>query len=183
MANFSFLPFQNLESDRLLLRQISNEDVNEVFALRSNKDTMKYIPRPLCLNIEDALSHIKMIQDKTESNEGINWAVTLKGSPKLIGIAGHYRIKWEDFRSEVGYMFLPEFHGHGIATETVSLLVKFGFEQMKMHSLEGVIDPENVASARVLEKNGFIQEAHFKENSFFNGKFLDCIIYSLLNKK
>jgi [ribosomal protein S5]-alanine N-acetyltransferase len=181
MANFSFLPFQNLESDRLLLRQISNEDVNEIFALRSNKETMKYIPRPLCIDLEDALRHIKMIQDKIESNEGINWAVTIKGSSNLIGIAGHYRMKWEHFRSEIGYMFLPEYHGKGIATETISLLVKYGFEKMNLHSLEGIIDPENIASAKVLEKNGFVKEAHFKENECFDGRFLDSAIYSLLN--
>ncbi len=110
MSTFSFLPFQNLESERLLLRQISNEDVNEVYALRSNKDMMKYIPRPLCTDLNDALHHIKMIQEKSESNEGINWAVTLKGASKLIGIVGHYRMKWEHFRSEIGYMFLPEYH-------------------------------------------------------------------------
>jgi [ribosomal protein S5]-alanine N-acetyltransferase len=182
MSTFSFLPFQNLESERLLMRQISNDDVNEVFALRSNKETMQYIPRPLCVDLEDAYRHIKMIQDKTESGEGINWAVTLKGSTKLIGIAGHYRMKWEHFRSEIGYMFLPEYHGKGVATETISLLVKYGFEKMNMHSLEGIIDPKNIASARVLEKNGFVKEAHFKENEFFDGRFLDSAIYSLVKK-
>ncbi len=183
MPTFSFLPFQNLASERLLLRQITDEDVNEVFALRSNKETMKYIPRPLCVDLEDAMRHIKMIQDKIESGEGINWAVTLNGSNKLIGIAGHYRMKWEHFRSEIGYMFLPEYHGKGIATETISLLVKYGFEQMNMHSLEGIIDPENMASAKVLEKNGFVKEAHFIENEFFDGRFLDTTIYSLVKKR
>jgi [ribosomal protein S5]-alanine N-acetyltransferase len=182
MSTFSFLPFQNLESERLLMRQITTDDVNEVFALRSNRETMQYIPRPLCIDLDDALRHIKMIQDKIESNEGINWAVTLKGSPKLIGIAGHYRMKWEHFRSEIGYMFLPEYHGKGIATETIGLLVNYGFEQMNMHSLEGIIDPENFASAKVLEKNGFVKEAHFKENEFYDDRFLDNAIYSLVKK-
>ncbi|WP_310556584.1 GNAT family N-acetyltransferase [Flavobacterium sp.] len=182
MNDFSFLPFQNLESERLLLRQITNDDINEVFALRSNPETMKYIPRPLVTTIDEALGHIQMIQEKIETNEGINWAVTLKGYNKLIGIVGHYRIKWEHFRSEIGYMILPEYQGKGIVTEVINLLIDYGFNQMKMHSLEGIIDPKNLASARVLEKNGFIKEAHFIENEFFNGKFLDSAIYSLLNK-
>ncbi len=182
MQQFSFLPFQNLETDRLLLRQITPEDVNEIFALRSNAETMKYIPRPLCKTNEEALEHIKMIQNKLEKNEGINWAITLKGNTKLIGIIGHYMIRWEHFRSEIGYMLLPQYHEKGIMTEAIKLMVDYGFEQMKMHSIEGIIDPKNIASARVLEKNGFVKEAHFIENEFYDGKFLDAIIYSLVNK-
>ncbi len=182
MSQFSFLPFQNLESERLLLRQITNDDVQEAFELRSNPDIMKYIPRPLVTSHDEALEHIKMIQSKIETNEGINWAITLKGNPKLLGIIGHYRIKWEHFRSEIGYMLLPECSGKGIATEAIQLVVDYGFNQMNMHSLEAIIDPSNVASARVLEKNGFVKEAHLIENEFFNGKFLDTVIYSLLKK-
>jgi [ribosomal protein S5]-alanine N-acetyltransferase len=182
MEQFSFLPFQNLETDRLLLRQITPEDVYEVFALRSNAETMKYIPRPLVKNNNEALEHIKMIEDKIEKNEGVNWAITIKGNPKLIGIIGHYRMRWEHFRSEIGYMLLPEYHGKGIITEAVKLMIDYGFNQMGMHSLEGIIDPANTASARVLEKNGFVKEAHFIENEFYDGKFLDTVIYSLVKK-
>ena len=182
MINFSFLPFKNLESERLILRQIKNTDVSEVFKLRSNSEVMKYIPRPLVTSNEEALNHIKMIQDKIDTNEGINWAVTLKGNDKLIGIVGHYRIKWEHFRSEIGYMLLPEYSGKGITSEVVAILIDYGFNKMKMHSLEAIIDPKNHASARVLEKNGFVKEAHLKENEFYNGEFIDTIIYSLIKK-
>lgn len=180
MSTFSFLPFKNLESERLLLRQITPEDVNEIYALRSNPETMKYIPRPLVITIDQAMEHIKMIQDKIEANEGINWAITLKNDSKMIGIIGHYRIRWEHFRSEIGYMLLPEYHGKGIITEAIQLMVNYGYNDMKMHSLEAIIDPKNIASARVLEKNNFIKEAHLIENEYYDGKFLDTVIYSLL---
>jgi [ribosomal protein S5]-alanine N-acetyltransferase len=182
MSEFSFLPFPILESKNLILRQITNDDVAEVFALRSNPETMKYIPRPLLQNHDEALAHIKVIQDRIENNEGIDWAITQKGNPKLLGIIGHYRIKWEHFRSEIGYMLLPEHHGQGIVPEAIQLIVDFGFNQMNLHSIEALIDPENQASAKVLERNGFVKEAHFKENEFYNGQFIDTIIYSLLQK-
>ncbi|SFA88031.1 ribosomal-protein-alanine N-acetyltransferase [Flavobacterium swingsii] len=177
----SFLPFKDLESERLLLRQITSNDVNEVFALRSNPETMKYIPRPLVTTTDDAMDHIKMIQDKIEKNEGINWAITLKDNPKMIGIIGHYRIRWEHFRSEIGYMLLPEYQGKGIITEAIQLMLDYGFNEMKMHSLEAIIDPKNTASAKVLEKNDFVKEAHLIQNEFYDGKFLDTVIYSILN--
>ena len=180
MSTFSFLPFKDLASERLLLRQITPGDVNEIFALRSDPETMKYIPRPLVTSIDEAMNHIEMIQDKTEKNEGINWAITLKGSSKMIGIIGHYRVKWEHFRSEIGYMLLPEYQGKGIISEAIQLMINYGFYEMQMHSLEAIIDPKNTASAKVLEKNNFVREAHFLQNEFYDGKFLDTVIYSIL---
>ena len=182
MLTINFSPFPNLETERLLLRRVDSNDIKEIFALRSNPETMKYIPRPLVKTDEDALEHIVMIDSKIDSNEGINWAITLKGNPKLIGVIGHYRIKPENYRAELGYMLLPEYHGKGIVSEAVKEAIKYGFQVMKLHSLEAIIDPDNHASAKVLEKNGFVKEAHLKENEFYEGRFLDTIIYSILNK-
>ena len=182
MLTINFSPFPNLETERLLLRRVDSNDINEIFALRSNPETMKYIPRPLVKTDEDALEHIAMIDSKIDSNEGINWAITLKGNPKLIGVIGHYRIKPENYRAELGYMLLPEYHGKGIVSEAVKEAVKYGFQVIKLNSLEAIIDPDNHASAKVLEKNGFVKEAHLKEYEFFEGRFLDTVIYSILNK-
>ena len=182
MLEINFTPFHNLETERLLLRRVVIEDVNEIFALRSDQEVMKYIPRPLVKTTEDALAHIAMIDEKIDSNEGINWAITLKDNPKLIGLIGHYRIRPEHFRAEIGYMLLPEYHGKGIISEAIKEVVKYGFDVMKLHSIEAIIDPENFASEKVLQKNGFVKEAHLKENEFFEGRFLDTVIYSIVNK-
>lgn len=182
MLQLNFEPFPNLETERLFLRRVANTDVKEILELRSNAETMKHIPRPLLKTEEDALEHIAMIDAKIENQEGINWAITLKGSPKLIGIIGHYRISPENYRAEVGYMLLPQFHGKGIIPEAIKEVVKYGFKEMKLHSIEAIIDPANLASEKVLQKNGFIKEAHLKENTFYEGRFLDTVIYSLLNK-
>jgi ribosomal-protein-alanine N-acetyltransferase len=182
MVNINFTPFPNLETERLYLRRLVNEDVNEVFALRSDKEVMKYIPRPLVKTNEEALEHIAMIDEKIENNEGINWAISLKDNPKLIGIIGHYRIKPEHFRAEIGYMLLPEYHGKGIIVEAIKEILNYGFQVMKLHSIEAIIDPKNSASERVLQKSGFVKEAHLKENEYYEGRFLDTVIYSIINK-
>jgi ribosomal-protein-alanine N-acetyltransferase len=182
MLNINFSPFPNLETERLQLRRLVNDDFKEVFLLRSNKEIMKYIPRPLAETMEDALEHISAINSKIESNEGINWAITLKNDSKLIGIIGHYRLKPEHYRAEIGYMLLPEYYGKGIMTEAIKEAVKYGFEVMKLHSIEAIIDPRNSASEKVLQKNGFIKEAHFIENEYYEGEFLDTVVYSILNK-
>ena len=183
MLVLNFNPFPNLESERLLLRRIDENDVKEIFSIRSDAETMKYIPRPLVKNLEEAMEHLAKIDFGIENNEAINWAITIKGNRKLLGIIGFYRTKHEHYRSEIGYMLLPEIHGKGIASEAVEIVVRFGFKEMKLHSIEAIIDPENGASEKVLQKNGFIKEGHFKENEFYDGKFLDCFIYSRLNNE
>jgi ribosomal-protein-alanine N-acetyltransferase len=61
-------------------------------------------------------------------------------------------------------------------------MLKFGFDNIKLHSVEANVNPDNSSSIKVLEKFGFQKEAHFKENYLFNNQFLDSIIYSLLEK-
>ncbi|MEO8236569.1 MAG: GNAT family N-acetyltransferase [Flavobacterium sp.] len=183
MLNFNFNPFPVIETERLILRQITNEDVKEIFELRSNPETMKYIPRPLVKTTDDALEHIAMIEEKIVKNVGINWGITLKGRPEILGIIGYYRIQPENYRAEIGYMLLPEHHGKGIISEAVNRLITYGFDDLKLHSIEAVIDPQNFASEKVLQKCGFVKEAHFKESDFYEGKFLDKVIYSLLSSK
>jgi ribosomal-protein-alanine N-acetyltransferase len=80
-------------------------------------------------------------------------------------------------------MLLPNFHGKGIIPEAVNTLIDYGFDNLNLHSIEAVIDPENLASEKVLQKCGFIKEAHFKESDFYEGRFLDKVIYSLLSPK
>ncbi|MEO5778037.1 MAG: GNAT family N-acetyltransferase [Flavobacterium sp.] len=182
MLEINFHPFQNIETERLLLRRIDNNDAAEVLALRGNPETMKYIPRPLTKTTEDALGHIAMIEDKIVTNTGINWGITIKGSPRIIGIIGHYKISPENHRAEIGYMSFPEHNGKGYMSEAIKAVLAYGFEQMNLHSIEAIIDPDNIASERVLQKNGFVKEAHILENELWEGKYLDTVIYSLLRR-
>ena len=66
MLTINFHPFKNLETERLLLRRLNKDDVNEVLELRGNPETMKFIPRPLAKTKEDAMVHIDMIEDKID---------------------------------------------------------------------------------------------------------------------
>ncbi|HEX8563438.1 MAG TPA: GNAT family N-acetyltransferase [Flavobacterium sp.] len=180
MLTINFDPFPELRTGRLYLRRLHLDDVNQMFAMRSDPEVMKYVPRPLAKTRQDAIDHITVINSRIDSNEGINWAICKNDDPRMIGIIGHYRISPEHYRAEIGYMLLPEFHGNGYVSEAIAVVVEYGFEQMKLHSIEAIIAPENIASARVLEKNNFIKEAHLRENEYYEGRFLDTVIYSLL---
>ncbi len=181
MLSPNFSPFPELTTDRLLLRQMTLDDAPGVRHLRSNTDVMKYINRPLTLTIEDAQKWIGVIIESLQKNEGITWCICLKEMPaEHIGNIGLWRIEKENYRAEVGYMLEPSLQGKGIIYEALQKVVDYGFREMKLHSIEGQIDPRNVASAAVLKKAGFVQEAYFKENYCLRGNFVDSAVFSIL---
>lgn len=183
MLQVNFSPFPEINTDRLLLRQPVVSDAQDFFLLRSNVDVMQYVNRPIAKTIEDAENLIHKITDIINANDGINWCITLKENPKkVMGNIGIWQLKKEDYRGEIGYMLHPSFWRQGIMQEAVEAVINFGFNQMKLHSIEAKINPANNASAKILEKNNFVKEAHFKEDYFWEGKFLDTVVYSLLKK-
>ncbi|MCZ8146009.1 GNAT family N-acetyltransferase [Flavobacterium sp.] len=177
-----FDPFPYLETPRLRLRPLLPTDWEAIVALRGNPESMRFIPRPIISDKASALTMVEMIQQKVDEGTGINWVITEKEADEMLGIIGHYRIKPEHFRSEIGYMLLPKAQGKGYALEAVQAMLIYGFEQLHFHSVEAVIDPENEASIKVIEKLGFVKEAHFIENEYFNGRFWDALVYSLLKR-
>jgi len=182
MLHLNFSPFPVLESERLQFRKLTDADAPEILSLRGNPETMKYIPRPLAKNLEDAVAHIKQINDKIDENLDINWAVTVKGNDTCIGLMGFYRTQPEHYRTELGYMIAPEHWGKGYATEAINTLLDYAFHTLQFHSIEAVIDARHTASERVLQKSGFVKEAHFKENFYYNHEFTDTVIYGLLQR-
>jgi [ribosomal protein S5]-alanine N-acetyltransferase len=169
----------SLHTDRLILRPVEATDVQTLFALRSNPDLMRYIPRPIATKLADAEAIIQIMLKGIEDGTKRNWAVTLKENNTCIGIFGYHQIYPEHFRAELGYMVLPEFQRKGYTTEAVRAIVNYGFTEMNLHSIEAIIDPRNIASEKVLTNLGFQKEAHFHENMYFEGCFIDSAHYTL----
>ena len=181
MLEVNFTPFPQLHTKRLILRKLNDVDADQFFKLRSNQQVMQYIGKKPMTSINEADDFIKMINDLLETNSGITWAMALKEEPgKLIGTIGLWRLIKEHYRAEIGYMLLPEFWRKGITKEAILEVLDYGFNELKLHSVEGKITPLNIASAKILESTGFVREAYFKEDFFFDGKFEDTAIYSLL---
>jgi ribosomal-protein-alanine N-acetyltransferase len=177
----NFTPFPTLTTNRLVLRQITVEDAPELFFMRTDERVMKYIERPRPKDINDTITFINTISDLRDKNEIITWGIALKENPKLIGTVVYLNFKKEHYRAEFGYALHPDYWRKGIMDEVAKAVIDYGFNVMKLHSIEANINPENIASQKLLEKHKFVREAYFKENFFWQGKFLDSAIYSLLN--
>jgi ribosomal-protein-alanine N-acetyltransferase len=77
-------------------------------------------------------------------------------------------------------MLHPKHWNKGLMKEAVKAVVDHGFNIIKLHSIEGHINPVNLVSGIVLEKCGFTREAYFRENFYFRGKFFDSAVYCRL---
>lgn len=183
MLQLKFDVFPILETERLLLRELTKEDAHDLFLLRSDPEVLRYVDREPLQTIEEAEGLIQRIQTSFANADGISWAVCLKETNEFIGLVGLWRIIKEHFRAEIGYTLMPQYWNKGYVTEALNAVIPYGFKQMKLHSIEANISPENAASIRTAEKLGFVKEAHFKENYYFRGQFLDSLTYSLINKE
>ncbi|MEJ7611303.1 MAG: GNAT family N-acetyltransferase [Ferruginibacter sp.] len=180
MLELNFQPFPVINTNRLLLRATEASDLETLFRLRSDTTVMRYIDKPLAKNREDIRELLQKIPEGVNNNTGISRAIEWNETKKMIGQIGFWRIDKENHRGEVGYMLLPEYCGMGIGSEALAAALKHGFTDFKLHSVEANVNPENAASIRMLEKQGFVKEAYFRENYYYNGKFLDSAIFSLL---
>ena len=183
MLEVNFTPFPTLVSKRLILREMTMDDADEVFFLRSDADVTKYVDRAPAQTIEEAKNFIQLVDDNRRNNTGISWAITLKGTNKMIGNVALWRLDKENYRAEIGYVLHPEHQGKGIMQEATEAILHYGFYEMQLHSVEANINPGNMASQRLLERTGFVREAYFKENYYYDGRFIDSAIYSLLTPK
>jgi [ribosomal protein S5]-alanine N-acetyltransferase len=183
MLEISFTPFPLLTTDRMVLRAINLLDAPQLLRLRSEPETMKYLDKQPLQSLAEAALLIEKITEDHTLNNGISWAIALKDQPAvLIGTIGFWRIMKDHYRAEIGYMLLPEYCKKGLMKEAAAAVIGYGFTNMNLHSIEANINPGNLASEALLQSLGFIKEAYFKENFYFNGQFLDSAIYSLLHK-
>lgn len=181
MLELNFDPFPVLETERLVLRRTTLDDANDYFFLRSSPEAMKHICKPLQKSVEETKELIYKINEMIAFNDGISWSVCLKNNKKMIGSVSFHRIEKDHYRAEIGYMLHPDYWRMGIISEAVEAIINYGFNTLNFHSIEAHIDPTNIGSKKLLQKFSFVKEAYFKENYFFNGKFLDTAVYCLLN--
>lgn len=175
-----FNDFPQLESKRLLLRKLTLADAPDVQIIRSDEKVMNYMDSDKHVTIQYSENFISENLKMYGQKEGIFWGLIEKTSGKFIGDFAYWKIDKKNSRAEIGYALKPEFWGKGFMKEAMIQIINFGFNDLKLHSIEANINPGNENSRGILTKLGFKKEAYFRENYYFNGEYLDSEIYSLL---
>ncbi|WP_433192963.1 GNAT family N-acetyltransferase [Nocardia sp. CA-107356] len=177
--DFYFSTFPVLETERLVLREWHPSDAIDMFAFRSDPVAQRYNSRPH-RDVSDAVALIATLRTAYAAEEQIQWAVTRRDD-RPIGLFGFN--SWQRFhrRAEVGYDLARPHWGQGIAAEALTAIVRFGFDQMRLHRIEAHTIATNEQSIRLLTRLGFHRDAVLREYSFEDdAHFHDSTIWSLL---
>lgn len=177
------LPKQmNLETKRLIIRPITHDDKNEVFEYRSDTEANKYqgwIPK----TIDDVETFIGKISEQiNEPETWFQFVIIEKETRKIVGDLGIHFFDSENQQVEIGCTLNKDFQSKGYATESIKRVIDYLFKELNKHRIITSIDPDNKNSIRLVERIGFRKEAHFVESLFIHGKWVDDLIYALIEK-
>lgn len=156
------------ETERLILRELMEEDEQGLFELDSDPEVHRYLGNQPVKSIEQIRLVIAFIQQQYEDNGIGRWAVIEKKSGEFLGWAGLKLFREEVNQHsgfyELGYRFMKKHWGKGYATEAAKASVKYGFEEMDLDELFAMTDINNGASRQVLKKAGFEHIETFQFN-------------------
>ena len=175
--------FPVITTSRLILRQLTNQDVTVLHNYWSDSDVMEYLSLDSFTSIQESLNMINIVKNLYGDNQGVRWAITIKDSGEVLGTCGFHNFKSEHHRVEMGYELGKEYWSHGIMTEALQAIVHYGFDTMKYNRIEAFVNFGNIRSTTLLEKNGFKLDGLLREYEFNRGKFVDQYCYSLLKSE
>jgi ribosomal-protein-alanine N-acetyltransferase len=177
-----FDAFPELESERLIFREVTSSDAEEIFNIYSDPEVAKYDWYIPITTKDEALSIINRYKREFQAKEEITWGVARKTDNKIIGYCNLGTFSDDSLRCEIGYGFNRNEWNKGYATEAIKVLVKFGFEIMNFNRIEATVTLGNDASVKALKKSNFIQEGIVRERTIMKGKFEDDVILAILRK-
>ena len=172
-----------LETRRLVLRQLRATDVDDIFEYASDPEVSRYTLWDTHKTLDETRVFLSYIIEQHRRGEGMVWAVTQRGTGKMIGTCGFGSFKHPRSRAELGFALSRRFWNQGLTTEAVAAVLGFIFGELKLNRVEARCDVENLASARVLEKSGMKYEGILRQHAGVQGKFRDLKLYSVLREE
>jgi ribosomal-protein-alanine N-acetyltransferase len=163
-----------LETERLVLKEIDESNVEDILKIRSNEVINQFVRRNSPKNNYDALQFVLTIKEKTRNNETFYWGISLKDQPNLIGTICLWKFSEDRKVAEVGYELLPDYHRKGIMSEALSAVLNFGFNDLHLQEIVAMTNKFNENSKGILLKHDFILEDEREDEGF-----PDNLVFSL----
>ncbi len=169
-----------LATERLDLRPLVLADAPALFDIFSDPEVQRYGASPPWADLSVAVATIERDIRSAADGECFRLGLFRRSDDRLLGTCTLFHIDDQCRRAEVGYALAVSAWGQGYATEAIKALLAHGFGEMKLNRIEADIDPQNAASARALERQGFSREGLLRERWIVGGKKSDSAMYGLL---
>jgi RimJ/RimL family protein N-acetyltransferase len=175
-------PTYPLQTERLLLRPYTDDDLDVLYAMHSREDVTRYLYwGQLTLDeTRQMLERRKQRQAIDDETDGILLAAALRDTGVVVGDFNLQQVSREHAQGEIGFVLHPDHQGRGYGVEGATLMLWLGFDQAGMHRIVGRCDARNAPSARLMERLGMRLEAHLREKEFVKGEWCDELVYAML---
>jgi aminoglycoside 6'-N-acetyltransferase len=174
-----------IETDRLILRYLNRDDVEDVLIYQSDPESVAYIPWPSRTR-DEVLASLEKAETflgfETESAT-LFLAITLKATGQVIGQLNTSIVNAKNSTANIGYVLNRAFTGNGYVNEAVSALIEHIFSEHQIHRITADIDVRNSASVKVVERLGFRLEGTFVDSDFCKGEWCTMHLFALLNSE
>lgn len=170
--------FPTLTTERLILREIFQQDAQDIYSYFSDERVTKYYGMNTFVNLEEAENLISAFSSNSTQKKGIRWAIERKDTKGLIGTIGFNLWSPAHKRAEIGYEIHPDFWRMGYTSEALNTIIEYGFNELGLTRIAAVVFIENNASNQLLLKNGFKKEGILRNYMYQNNIAHDVNIFS-----
>ncbi|NOJ98184.1 GNAT family N-acetyltransferase [Corallococcus coralloides] len=164
------------------VRVFTPEDMDGVIALYSHPEVARSLNFTVPVPRETLHQKLTGDLEAMRQGKGIRWVLSKEDDPTPLGYLTLFNWSQKDRRAEVGYMVARSLWGQGVMTGILPALIRFGFEQLNLHRIEGMVNVRNSASYKALTRAGFQQEGVLRGyQADGNGAgFNDIVLLALL---
>jgi RimJ/RimL family protein N-acetyltransferase len=169
-----------LETERLTLRTMRPDDVEDIYAYQSREDVCRYLmfePRDRATVTEKVAKHAAAV---TLAAKGDYWQIAMEREGRVIGDLFFTIGSTEHATGEIGWTLHPDFHGNGYVTEGARVILRLAFEEMELHRVMAQLDPRNAGSIALCKRLGMREEGFFVKDCWAKGEWTDTGVYGLL---
>ena len=170
-------------AERVRLRWIEERDVDDLFAIFSDPDLLRYWSSGPMVEVVEARALMNQIHERFQDGSLFQWGIATLEDDRVIGTSTLYAIDRKNGRAEIGFILRASCHGRGYAREAVAAVIDHAFRSLGLRRIEADVDPRNEASIRLLEGLGFVREGVLRERWCVDGKITDTLLLGLLRRE
>lgn len=171
--------FPTIRTDKLLLRQIVDDDIQNIFKGLSHPDVIKYYGVSF-KTLEETTEQMKFFADLEKNGTGIWWAVCSIDDGTFFGAGGLNNVNQHHKKGEIGFWLQPNYWGRGVMSDAIPLICNYGFNDLGLHRIEGFVETENANCKRAMDKCGFTHEGTMRDCEIKDGRFISLDIYAII---